>query len=103
MSPRSISAASSTQGSTSGELDRWLEGLGEGLEALPPFAPRQSAEVDAGEDGAVEDALAQLVAMPLRALEGGHRPGEALGHELAVEDRAVVEDGQSSAESAEGA
>ena len=39
--------------------------------------------------------------MSLRALERGHRPREPISDELAVEDGAVVEDRQSSAETSE--
>jgi hypothetical protein len=49
---------------------------------------------DAGEDRYVEDDIPELVAVAFRALERSHRAVEALGDQLPVEDRPVVEDGE---------
>jgi hypothetical protein len=51
------------------QLERDIERLGEQLESLAAFLPRQGAEVDAGQDREVERHEPECVTVPLRPVE----------------------------------
>ena len=96
-----MSSARATDGATTGDSpDGPGERLREELQPLPPRAPRQSAQVDADQYRDIEHDELERVLIALRPEQGGHRPLEPSGDQLAVEDGPVVEDRQSSAESA---